>query len=113
MFSLEDKSNNLIPLLLQSASASVTRNACCTTTPWPRFDFPLARSNFSDANLLGVRKQPESGNLLAHLWRAQRRIWQPAACPVAGSLVAVTQEPGERHPLRGRHKGGWSTGIPH
>lgn len=61
----------------------------------------LSPATFQGANLLPVRDPSGSGNPLVHLWRAQMRICQHAARPVAGSLVAVTQSPRERHPLRG------------
>lgn len=52
------------------------------------------------ANLPPIRYQSGPGNLLASLWRTEITIWQHAACPVAGSLVAVTQCP-ERDILLG------------
>ncbi|KAK1888527.1 Zinc finger protein 257 [Dissostichus eleginoides] len=54
----------------------------------------------TDANLPPIRYQSEPGNLLASLRRTEISIWQPAACPVACSLVAVTLCP-ERDILLG------------
>ncbi|TNN87885.1 hypothetical protein EYF80_001849 [Liparis tanakae] len=47
----------------------------------------------TDANLPPIRYQSGPGILLASLWRTEISIWQHAGCPVAGSLVAVTQCP--------------------
>lgn len=90
LFLLRQKQRAHVPLLLLrlgSVRSLSMCNTCCTTNPvvtLPLFQTPIFWPS-------GSRQS------LATCWHtsggAQRRIWQHAACPGAGSLVAVTQSP--------------------